>query len=317
MLLLLFFGNSLFALSFENMLVEFGNEKNLIYVGNVLGNFSNSDKKEGVAIFKKENSFQHSIFYFLYDDNQIIESKKIQNFYYDMNSTSITEKLFEKYNSFETLCICCDNNDNGVDEIIVNQNVWGTKPLMFEYSFTEKTIVSIWDSNVFPNSIVITPGAPNEYEMFRLLEINKNHLHLIRFESDLIQHFYLAWNPKKEKYDFTENQDFFLQTGFCDSMQEDFNCLSTILHKNDLINLSAKQLRLLRNAVYARHGYIFKTWDLADNFTRCIWYKENPLFKETDLTGIEKQNIETILSVENTKEPYKPIDWPLLREEEQ
>ncbi len=44
------------------------------------------------------------------------------------------------------------------------------------------------------------------------------------------------------------------------------------------------QLRILRNAVYALHGYPFKSKDLSSFFARKSWYKRNPDYNDSLLT---------------------------------
>ncbi len=48
------------------------------------------------------------------------------------------------------------------------------------------------------------------------------------------------------------------------------------------------QYRLLRNLVYARHGYIFRSEDLRAVFSRFTWYEPNPDFSESMLSGPKK-----------------------------
>lgn len=72
------------------------------------------------------------------------------------------------------------------------------------------------------------------------------------------------------------------------------------------IFLTNKQLYVVRNAYYARHGYIFQNQNLGrmmhENFFAPsfgnINYKENPNFKESMLTDIDRANIEIIKRLE-------------------
>ena len=69
------------------------------------------------------------------------------------------------------------------------------------------------------------------------------------------------------------------------------NLLSTRkLTYNDIRSLSKPQLRILRNEIYARHGYIFKSADLKAYFSKYPWYK--PLYGDvtSKMSGIEKYN---------------------------
>jgi hypothetical protein len=66
-----------------------------------------------------------------------------------------------------------------------------------------------------------------------------------------------------------------------------------------LRGLSLHELRLLRNEVYARHGRAFKSEWLMQYFFSQPWYQPSDTFKDEDLSGADKQNVETIVAYEN------------------
>ena len=57
--------------------------------------------------------------------------------------------------------------------------------------------------------------------------------------------------------------------------------------------------RIWRNAMYARHGYIFKSKDLKAYFSQFSWYR--PRYKDVSrkLSQIEQHNIRVLKSLEN------------------
>lgn len=57
-------------------------------------------------------------------------------------------------------------------------------------------------------------------------------------------------------------------------------------------------LRLRRNAIYARHGFIFKDKDLKKYFSNLEWYKPRADFKDSDLSEAEKQKITELKALE-------------------
>jgi len=68
--------------------------------------------------------------------------------------------------------------------------------------------------------------------------------------------------------------------------------LSTrLLTEDDLRGMSKQQLRIMRNEIYARHGYIFKSQDLRDYFSAKDWY--HPQYSDVSslLNTIEKRNV--------------------------
>lgn len=77
------------------------------------------------------------------------------------------------------------------------------------------------------------------------------------------------------------------------------------LFENKLISeqllrgVSLHELRLLRNEIYARHGRIFKTMWIQQYFGGQPWYDPKEDFKDEDISGSDKTNIETIVAYEN------------------
>lgn len=65
-----------------------------------------------------------------------------------------------------------------------------------------------------------------------------------------------------------------------------------------LRGLSLHELRLLRNEIYARRGRIFKTLWIQQYFGGQMWYDPKEDFKDEDITGTDKTNIETIVALE-------------------
>ncbi len=60
------------------------------------------------------------------------------------------------------------------------------------------------------------------------------------------------------------------------------------------------QLRLMRNEIFARYGYIFKSDDLKEYFSKKIWYAPEHETVDHLLTEIDKGNIKRILHFENS-----------------
>lgn len=67
-----------------------------------------------------------------------------------------------------------------------------------------------------------------------------------------------------------------------------------ILTEKDIAGLSKKELRIIRNEIYARHGYIFKTDDMKVYFSSQPWYKGTRSDVSSLLSDIEKKNVEFI-----------------------
>lgn len=83
-----------------------------------------------------------------------------------------------------------------------------------------------------------------------------------------------------------------------------------------LRGLSLHELRLLRNEIYARHGRIFKTVWLQQYFGGQPWYEPKEEFRDEDVTGADKTNVETIVKYETKLHDSissKPITRTLLQ----
>jgi serine/threonine-protein kinase len=72
----------------------------------------------------------------------------------------------------------------------------------------------------------------------------------------------------------------------------------TPLTKSDLAGLSAAQLRLLRNAVYARYGRTFQSPDLQNYFQSRPWYHPRSDYSDQMLTANDRANADLIKSLE-------------------
>lgn len=63
-----------------------------------------------------------------------------------------------------------------------------------------------------------------------------------------------------------------------------------LLTTNDLAGKSQWELRVMRNEIYARHGYIFKNTELRNYFEQQSWYKPQSDDVTDLLSNIEKEN---------------------------
>ncbi len=64
--------------------------------------------------------------------------------------------------------------------------------------------------------------------------------------------------------------------------------------------LAPEELRVLRNTIFALHGYSFESVELSDHFTQQTWYRPRQEFSESDLSDIDRYNVELILNYESS-----------------
>lgn len=69
----------------------------------------------------------------------------------------------------------------------------------------------------------------------------------------------------------------------------------------DVAGKTKSALRIMRNEIYARHGYIFESDDLTRHFSKKGWY--HPATRSVVLSSIEKYNVNFIERHENGAEP--------------
>jgi hypothetical protein len=71
-----------------------------------------------------------------------------------------------------------------------------------------------------------------------------------------------------------------------------------LLTAKDLSGLDVRQLKIMRNEIFARYGYIFQTPDMKTHFAQQSWYK--PLHSDVSsmLSPVEKSNVDFIKKAE-------------------
>ena len=77
-----------------------------------------------------------------------------------------------------------------------------------------------------------------------------------------------------------------------------FSKLDSRLSDADIEGLDKGQLRIMRNAVYARHGRLFQSADLQRLFERYGWYTPDPGYTDELLTETDLYNIRLIQKYE-------------------
>ncbi len=109
-----------------------------------------------------------------------------------------------------------------------------------------------------------------------------------------------------DKYSFytiTDNGSFKLlqKTGYIITDIDNPSTSVILLTDWKIKNYTLKDLRILRNEIFARKGFIFKSKDLKEHFSQFPWYKPKYTDVTDSLSMIEKANIQIILSVEKEK----------------
>jgi hypothetical protein len=94
--------------------------------------------------------------------------------------------------------------------------------------------------------------------------------------------------------------EYFATTG----QLNDLNSSARLLTQAEVENLTKADLYVLRNSIYARHGYSFRKRQLRAYFDKQDWYIPVHANIKSDLTEIEKKNIQLLLKYEEHAEEY-------------
>lgn len=102
-----------------------------------------------------------------------------------------------------------------------------------------------------------------------------------------------------EEYEWEEEEYFSTTEAILD-----FNASKDLITKDFAENLSKADIFILRNSIYARHGYSFKNRQLRTYFESYEWYM--PVFTDVkdSFTKIELANIDLLLLYEENAEEY-------------
>ena len=110
-----------------------------------------------------------------------------------------------------------------------------------------------------------------------------------------------ANDPKRPEKSYTlERKKFEYRTNVGDYPQASQRPLKTA----DVENLAKGDLEMMRNEIFARHGYCFAKKDLRQQFENEAWYVPNTVDIKGFLTDVEKKNIALIKRYEKYAEDY-------------
>lgn len=213
--------------------------------------------------------------YFNYDNSQ---------FYKQMS-------CFEIGNT--SLFICDIDLDGNLEYISIEADILWDRIVFRDSNFTEIFSYSNPDNNLYDALCCIYRGKKG-------LRINQKYHVDENNDIDRYKFFYCSngkWiqmqdaDPEELKA-IPFNMDCFPY------LELDYTKLNSKLSAKDLQNLTKEQLRIYRNAIYARHGRSFKSIDLQSIYTSFEWYKKNPNYTDDLLTETDKYNIELIKEYE-------------------
>ena len=82
---------------------------------------------------------------------------------------------------------------------------------------------------------------------------------------------------------------------------------TTLLTRSAVEKLGLKELSIVRNEIFARHGFPFQSKALQQHFAKKPNYRRNPSATSPSFSGIERQNLWLIKKLERIK--GGPHNW--------
>jgi hypothetical protein len=119
---------------------------------------------------------------------------------------------------------------------------------------------------------------------------------------------YIDGNKMKENKLMYEDEEYIEESYFSTSASVfDFNSSLEELNSKDVENLSKADIYILRNSIYARHGYSFKSTQLSSYFQEQSWYYPVKADIKKELSKIERKNISLLMRYEKNAEEYYDV----------
>lgn len=120
---------------------------------------------------------------------------------------------------------------------------------------------------------------------------------------------YIDWNKvkktnKTEKIDDEFEEWISKEFATATNLIYEINASNTLLAKSEVENLKRGDLTIIRNTIYARHGYSFKHRPLRVFFDAQNWYIPVHTNIKDDFTDLEKKNIQLLLKYEKNAAEY-------------
>lgn len=137
--------------------------------------------------------------------------------------------------------------------------------------------------------------SPDYELMDRFMNLRKSKVVIEEYEDEDS-----LGNPTVEKY---EDNAYFTTTEAAFKL----NPSKRKLKKQEVENLSKGDIYVLRNLIFARHGYTFKDKQLRSFFDKHSWYIPVKSDVKNDLTDIEKYNIDLLLRYEQNAKDYYDV----------
>ncbi len=121
----------------------------------------------------------------------------------------------------------------------------------------------------------------------------------IRFDNKAPDKISGSWAPFDSKVTPPKNFNLVRRSFVYNTSVGNYPEASTkLLTEEDLMGYGSYDLYLMRNEIFARHGYCFSRKESREEFENTDWYVPASIDVRNELTEIEKKNIKQILKLE-------------------
>jgi hypothetical protein len=166
----------------------------------------------------------------------------------------------------------------------------------FEFEWVNDSIKGLWHSN--------NPKAIVKVRAFKLAkqEFKYDPTLMLPADNEYVDYYTKKPQDAKEKVENTEDMDYSDVYRSASEAISILNSSTTVLKEQDLKNLKKLDLEILRNTIFARHGYTFKKISYRQFFDPIDWYVPVSNDVSADLTIVEKDNIKILQRFEKYAE---------------
>lgn len=160
-------------------------------------------------------------------------------------------------------------------------------------------------------------GLVGTWTAYRDLDIKERKYSLkprnFSYDPDIMLEYttgYVNWDKsieRKETFDIGDGEiEEWIQKEFATATEKvyEVNASNRRLTKAEVENLKKGDLTIIRNTIYARHGYSFKNRPLRVFFDAQDWYIPVHADIRSDFTEVEKANIKLLLTYEKNAAEY-------------
>lgn len=265
--------------------------------------------KEDCFIIAEEDSFTVYVYYFL--KNHLIRKYPCMNLFENNKLGNLESIKIKNSDSF----LADFNYDEKVDIMLysLSSHYYGFN--IYDYTNDSVSLLTV----LFNNKDFVDDDYYTVFKRFSFCIVNGHRgIKLTSIDYSVSRdngfhmglkkdgnNIFFAWSPTEQRYILDESvpqeqlknaycpEDYFAYNGL------KFSKLGERLSEEDLEGLDKAQLRLMHNAVYARHGRVFKSADLQSLWECYAWYKKNPAYTDDLLTETDRHNIELIKRFES------------------